>query len=70
MVVYALGDYALTMLNALKNFSFPSSFALSAKQVGLLIAGAAVLLIPLLPIKSLLPAVYLHMVKEDRDAQA
>ena len=70
VVVYALGDYALTMLNALKNFSFPSSFALSAKQVGLLIAGAVVLLFPLLPIKSLLPAVYLHMVKEDRDAQA
>ena len=70
VVVYALGDYALTMLNALKNFTFPSSFALSAKQVGLLIAGAVVLLFPLLPIKSLLPAVYLHMVKEDRDAQA
>ena len=70
VVVYALGDYALTMLGALKNFSLPSSFALNAKQVGLLIAGAVVLLFPLLPLKNLLPAVYLRMVKEERDAQA
>ena len=70
VVVYALGDYALTMLGALKNFSLPSSFALNGKQVGLLIAGAVVLLFPLLPLKNLLPAVYLRMVKEERDAQA
>jgi hypothetical protein len=70
VVVYALGDYALTMLNALKSFSFPSSFALNAKQIALLIAGAVVLLFPLLPLKNLLPAVYLRMVKEERDAQA
>ena len=70
VVVYALGDYALTMLGALKNFSLPSSFALNSKQVGLLIAGAVVLLFPLLPLKNLLPAVYLRMVKEERDAQA
>ena len=35
-----------------------------------LIAGAVVLLFPLLPLKNLLPAVFLHQVKEDRDAQA
>lgn len=70
VVVYALGDYALTMLGALKNFTFPSSFALNGKQVGLLIAGAVALLFPLLPLKNLLPAVYLRMVKEERDAQA
>ena len=70
VVVYALGDYALTMLGALKNFSLPSSFALNGKQVGLLIAGAVALLFPLLPLKNMLPAVYLRMVKEERDAQA
>lgn len=70
VVVYALGDYALTMVNALKNFSFPSSFALNTKQMTVLAAGAVVLLIPLLPLKSLLPAVFLRMVKEERDAQA
>ena len=70
VVVYALGDYALTMLGALKSFSLPSSFALNGKQVGLLIAGAVALLFPLLPLKNLLPAVYLRMVKEERDAQA
>ena len=70
VVVYALGDYALTMVNALKNFSFPSSFALNTRQVAMLAAGAVVLLIPLLPLKSLLPAVFLRMVKEERDAQA
>ena len=70
VVVYALGDYALTMLNALKNFSFPSTFALNARQVTMLVGGAVVLLLPLLPLKNLLPAVYLRMVKEERDAQA
>ena len=70
VVVYALGDYALTMVNALKNFSFPSSFALNTRQVAMLAAGAVVLLFPLLPLKNLLPAVYLRMVKEERDAQA
>ena len=70
VVVYALGDYALTMLGALKSFSLPSSFALNGKQVGLLIAGAVALLFPLLPLKNMLPAVYLRMVKEERDAQA
>ena len=69
IVVYALGDYALSLVRELKNLKLPA-FTLSVKQAALLIGGAAVLLFPVLPLKNLLPAVYLRKVKEARDAQA
>ena len=69
VVVYALGDYALSLVRELKNLKLPA-FTLSVKQAALLIGGAAGLLFPALPLKNLLPAVYLRKVKEARDAQA
>lgn len=69
VVVYALGDYALSLVRELKNLKLPA-FTLSVKQAALLIGGAVVLLFPALPLKNLLPAVYLRKVKEARDAQA
>ena len=70
VAVFALGDYAVVLLNALKKFSFPSSFAFNGKQTGMLLGGAVLLLFPLLPLKNLLPAVYLRMAKEKTDAAA
>lgn len=69
VVVAALGDYALTLIASLKNLQLPA-FTLNVKQVAMLIGGAVVLLVPVLPLKNLLPAVYLRKVKEARDAQA
>ena len=69
VVVYTLGDYALSLVRELKNLKLPA-FTLSVKQAALLIGGAVVLLFPALPLKNLLPAVYLRKVKEARDAQA
>ena len=69
VVVVTLGGYVGTLIAALKNMKMPS-IALTASQMATLIAGAVVLLFPLLPLKNLLPAVFLHQVKEDRDAQA
>jgi len=69
VAVYALGDYALTLVSALKNMQLPA-FTLNAKQAAMLIGGAAVLLFPLLPLKNLLPAVFLRMKKEQSDAAA
>lgn len=69
VVVAALGDYALTLISSLKNLQLPA-FTLNAKQAAMLIGGAVVLLFPLLPLKNLLPAVYLRKVKEARDAAA
>ena len=69
VVVYALGDYALSLVRELKNLKLPA-FTLSVKQAALLIGGAVVLLFPALPLKNLLPAVYLRKAKEARDAQA
>ena len=59
----------MSLLDTLMNLQLPS-FALTLPQLGMLAVGAAVLLYPLLPLKSMLPAVYLHQVKEARDAQA
>ena len=70
VVVTALGDYALTLVAALKDFSFPETFALNTKQISMLVAGAVLLLCPVLPLKSMLPAVYLRMVQEKNDAAA
>ena len=69
VAVYALGDYALTLVSALKNMQLPA-FTLNAKQAAMLIGGAVVLLFPLLPLKNMLPAVFLRMKKEQSDAAA
>ena len=69
VVVAILGDYAMSLADTLMNLQLPS-LALTASQAGFLALGAAVLLLPVLPLKSMLPAVYLHMVKEKNDAQA
>jgi hypothetical protein len=70
VVIATLGDYALTLIGALKNFSFPDTFALNGRQIAMLAAGAVLLLFPLLPLKNLLPAVYLDMAEEKTDAAA
>lgn len=59
----ALGDFALSLLHELKNLKLPA-FTLNLRQTVLLIGGALVLLCPALPLKNLLPAVYLRGVKE------
>ncbi len=69
VVVAALGDYALSLISALKNMQLPA-FTLNTKQAAMLIGGAVVLLFPLLPLKNLLPAVFLRMKKEQTDAAA
>ncbi len=69
VVIAVLGSFILTLPEALRNMQLPS-LTLTASQWGMLLVSAAVLLLPLLPLKNLLPAVYLHMAKEARDAQA
>lgn len=69
VVVATLGDYARTLISALKQLQLPS-FALTVPQSAALIGGAVLLLFPALPLKNLLPAVYLHMTKEKTDAAA
>ena len=69
VAVLTLGDFAVTVVSALKNMQMPS-LSLSAQQAAMLLGGAVVLLFPVLPLKNLLPAVYLRKVKEARDAQA
>ena len=69
VVIAVLGSFILTLPEALRNMQLPS-LTLTASQWGMLFVSAAVLLLPLLPLKNLLPAVYLHMAKEARDAQA
>ena len=69
VVAVILGDFALSLPDMLRNMQLPT-FALTATQTGGLALGAAVLLLPLLPLKSMLPAVYLRKVQEARDAQA
>lgn len=69
VVIAVLGSFLLTLPGALRNMQLPS-LTLTASQWGILLLGTATLLLPLLPLKNLLPAVYLHMAKEARDAQA
>lgn len=59
----ALGDFAISLFNELKNLKLPA-FTLNLRQTLLLAGGALVLLCPALPLKNLLPAVYLRAVKE------
>lgn len=65
---FVLGDFARTAVAQLMNLQLPS-LSLSAGQLGVLTAAAAVLLLPVLPLRSMLPAVYLRSAKEARDAQ-
>lgn len=69
VVAFTLGDFAVTVVSALKNMQMPS-LSLNAQQAAMLLGGAVVLLFPMVPLKNLLPAVYLRKVKEARDAQA
>lgn len=69
VVIAVLGSFILTLPEALRNMQLPA-LTLTASQWGMMFVSAAVLLLPLLPLKNLLPAVYLHMAKEARDAQA
>ena len=69
VAVLTLGDFAGTVISALKNMQMPS-LSLNAQQAAMLLGGAVVLLFPVVPLKNLLPAVYLRKVKEARDAQA
>ena len=69
VVAATLGDYARTLISALKQLQLPS-FALTVPQSAALIGGAVLLLFPALPLKNLLPAVYLHLAKEKTDAAA
>ena len=65
-----MGDWALsTVQQLLKTMKF-SEIAVSARQIILLAVSALVLLCPVLPLKNLLPAVYLRHVREAEDAQA
>lgn len=69
VVVAVLGSFILTLPEALRNMQLPSLTLTAPQWIGLLL-GAMALLLPLLPLKNLLPAVYLRMAKEARDAQA
>lgn len=69
VVIAVLGSFILTLPEALRNMQLPSLTLTAPQWIGLLL-GAMALLLPLLPLKNLLPAVYLHMAKEARDAQA
>ena len=69
VVIAVLGSFILTLPEALRNMQLPSLTLTAPQWVGLLL-GAAALLMPIIPLKNLLPAVYLHMAKEARDAQA
>lgn len=63
VAIAALGDFALSLIHELKNLKLPA-FTLNLRQAVLLAGGALVLLCPALPLKNLLPAVYLRGVKE------
>jgi hypothetical protein len=69
VVIAILGSFLMTLPEALRNMQLPT-LTLTAPQWGRLLLGAAALLLPILPLKSMLPAVYLRMTKEARDAQA
>ena len=69
VVLFTMGDYALSLVRELKNLKLPA-FTLNVKQTALLAGGALVLLFPVLPLKNMLPAVYLRKAKEARNAQA
>ena len=69
VVVAALGDFALQLISSLKQFK-PLVVALNTRQIAMLLGGAVLLLCPLLPLKNLLPAVYLRLAKEKQDAAA
>lgn len=64
------GDWALGLLSSIKAGK-NLVFDLSGGQIASMAAAVVLLLLPLLPLKNLLPAVYLRLVKESKkDAQA
>ena len=65
VLVLVLGGYLGTLIEGLKNLQIPS-IALNLKQTATLLGGAILLLCPVLPLKNLLPAVYLHKAEETR----
>ncbi len=65
VVVAVFGGYVGTLIEALKNLKMPS-VALNMQQTAMLLGGAILLLCPVLPLKNLLPAVFLRKVKENR----
>ncbi len=69
VAVYALGDFLRNVIASLKALDLDGlTLALNMKQMLLLVGGAVLLVLPALPLRSLLPAVYLS--KEYSDAQA
>ena len=69
-VVAIAGDWAMGLLRTIKAAKTPN-FALSVGQIASLAAAVLLLLFPLLPLKNLLSAVHLRLVKESKkDAQA
>ena len=68
-LAFVMGDWAASLIGQLKSLKL-KNIAPNARQLYTLAASAIVLLLPLLPLKNLLPAVFLRQVKESRDAQA
>ncbi len=69
VLAYTLSDFLRTVVGSLKALDLEGiSLALGARQLALIWGGAALLVLPALPLRSLLPAVYLRKVKEERDA--
>lgn len=67
LVAAALSDFAMSLLGGPLNLQQPFA-GVSVSRLGMLVGGGVVLLIPALPLKNLLPAVYLRMAKERNDA--
>lgn len=67
-----LGDYALALVRQVKDLLTTGMiFAPLGARLWIVLAGAVVLLLPALPVKNMLPAVYLRAVAEEAsDAQA
>ncbi len=67
--VLLLRGYAGSVINAFKTFDF-ESLAMPWEPLAQLALWAIPLMLPLLPVKSLLPAVYLRQVKDAKEAPA
>jgi hypothetical protein len=69
LVAAVLGSVVMSLPDMLRNREM-LSLTPTGLQAVLLAGGAVLLLLPALPLRSMLPAVYLHMEKENRNAQA
>ena len=65
----AVGNVATALLGAPLSIQQPFA-GISLSRLGALAGGAVALIFPVLPLKNMLPAVYLRMVKEKNDAAA